>query len=190
MLKKKKICILCGHHGIGTGATGNSLDEYTANAWVSCALMNRLADLGYDVEILMIQNVNMHEFNGDYKMRRRQEAMRLTEADMFISIHHNAYMNRDVAGAELYYFDVLSEPLALAIGNHMNDGLGMKWRGEKRAVFAVISEAMRLEKPCVLVEGGFVTNINDALRIGSPEWSDRFAKAIVDGIEQYYLEIG
>ena len=189
MLKKKKICILCGHHGRGTGASGNNIDEYIENSWVSCALMNRLADLGYDVEILMVQNVNLHEFEDDYKMRRRQEAMRLTKADLFVSIHHNSFGDKDVSGAELYYFDVLSEPLAAAVGACMEDELGMKWRGCKRYKWAVISEAMRLERPCILVEGGFISNLNDALRIGHVSWPDRFAKAIADGIERYYLDI-
>lgn len=55
-------------------------------------------------------------------------------------------------------------------------------RGVKRARFSVLRHA---KVPSVLIEGGFLTNPEEAKRINSPAWRDQFAEAIADGIEAY-----
>jgi len=180
----KKVVILCGHHGKGTGATANGLDEFMENAWCSCALMVRLAELGYDVEVLSIQNY-VEENDGTNYMARRQRALAKTDADMIIAIHHNAHENLQAHGAEIFYYGDKSKVLTEVIAPHLQYELGMKWRGVKRAGFAVLKEANRLGIPAAYVEGGFLSNEADAMRIGHVSWPDRLAKAIADGVEDY-----
>ena len=55
-------------------------------------------------------------------------------------------------------------------------------RGQKRARFTVLRKA---DVPAILVEGGFLTNQEDAEKAHSPAWREEFAKAIADGIEAY-----
>ena len=180
----KKIVILCGHHGKETGATGNGLDEFMENAWCSCALMVRLADLGYDVEIMAIQNYSEDD-NPKHYMRRRQRAMKETNADLFVAIHHNAYEDVRAHGAEVFYYGEKGKKFTEAIAPHLQYELGMRWRGIKRAGFAVLRTADKLGIPAAYVEGGFITNEGDSLRIGHVSWPDRIAKAISDGVEDY-----
>ena len=185
MLKiTKKIVILCGHHGQGTGASGNGLDEFMENAWCSCALMVRLVDMKYDVEVISIQNYSEDD-NPKHYMRRRQRAMKEINADMFVAIHHNAHENTQANGAEVFYYGDKGKKLTDVIAPHLQYELGMKWRGVKRAGFAVLRTADKLKIPAVYVEGGFISNEGDALRISHVSWPDRVAKAIADGIGEY-----
>ena len=146
--------------------------------------MVRLADLGYDVEIISIQNYS-EDNNPKHYMRRRQRAMREISADMFVAIHHNAHENMQANGAEVFYYGNKSKEFTDAIAPHLQYELGMKWRGAKRAGFAVLRTADKLGIPAVYAEGGFVSNEGDALKIGHVSWPDRVAKAISDGIEEY-----
>lgn len=182
MLKGKKVVILCGHHGYGTGALKNGLDEFTENAWCSCALMVRLANAGYDVEILTTQNVNEH---GVKDMSRRQKEMENSGADIFISMHHNSYEDPQAHGSEVLYFG--DDSLAIEIGKRMEFELGLRWRGVKRIPgLAVLKKANEMGVPAALIEGGFLSNESDALHIGHVSWPDRVAKAVCDGIEEWY----
>jgi N-acetylmuramoyl-L-alanine amidase len=55
-------------------------------------------------------------------------------------------------------------------------------RGLKHARFAVL----RLSTvPAVLIECGFVSNGSESALIGSPEWRERVARAIVEGIGEF-----
>lgn len=56
-------------------------------------------------------------------------------------------------------------------------------RGVKRARFVVLRSA---EVPAVLIEGAFLTNPEEAVKIHSPEWRESFASAIADGLEAYF----
>ncbi|MEG4812406.1 N-acetylmuramoyl-L-alanine amidase, partial [Microcoleus sp. F8-D3] len=59
---------------------------------------------------------------------------------------------------------------------------GMRDRGVKRARFYVL---VRTAMPAVLVEVGFVTGQEDALRLGDPATRTQMAQAIVQGILDY-----
>jgi N-acetylmuramoyl-L-alanine amidase len=55
-------------------------------------------------------------------------------------------------------------------------------RGVKGAYFYVLKES---KMPAVLVEIGFVTNREEALRLQEPDYQERIARGISDGIEAF-----
>jgi hypothetical protein len=55
-------------------------------------------------------------------------------------------------------------------------------RGIKRARFVVLRDNV---VPGVLIEGGFLTNATDDMRIANPAFRQNMAQAIVQGIEAY-----
>lgn len=127
---------------------------------------------------------------------------------IFISIHLNGSSNREANGMEVF---ALTPPGAPATGgrvnpkddskSHANSGvepasfvlantvyqrllgkMGSFDRGVKRARFSVLRHA---ETPAILVEGGFLTNREEAKRIETTAWRENYATALAEGIEAY-----
>lgn len=105
-------------------------------------------------------------------------------ANVFVSIHANAInMSRpDVNGLETYYNSSAGQRLAQVIHSNMLQTVGMRDRGVRRANFYVIRNT---SMPSVLVEVGFVTGREDAVRLSSSADRNRMAQAIANGIVQY-----
>lgn len=78
--------------------------------------------------------------------------------------------------------DAASSALSASIYHAMLGNLPLTDRGIKHQRFAVIRLA---RVPAVLIEGGFVSNAGDVRLLASPAWRQRFAEAIVTGIENY-----
>lgn len=55
-------------------------------------------------------------------------------------------------------------------------------RGVKRARYIVLRYS---DVPSILIEGGFVTNAEEAKKIHSPQWRQEFAAAVADGVLAY-----
>lgn len=76
------------------------------------------------------------------------------------------------------------ENLALAAAMHrsLENQAKLPDRGVKQARFFVLKHS---RIPAVLVEGGFVSNEEEAELIATPQYRQRIAKAIVQGVERY-----
>ena len=78
------------------------------------------------------------------------------------------------------------EPASFVMANAIYNTLAAKMpafdRGVKRARFSVLRNA---RVPAVLIEGGFLTNPEEARKIHSPEWRQQYATAIADAIMVY-----
>ncbi len=78
------------------------------------------------------------------------------------------------------------EPASFVMANAIYNSLIGKMpvfdRGVKRARFSVLRNA---RVPAVLIEGGFLTNPQEARNIHSPEWRQQYATAIADALMTY-----
>jgi N-acetylmuramoyl-L-alanine amidase len=80
--------------------------------------------------------------------------------------------------------DVLNESarLALKVQGRLNALLGLKDRGVKQAPFVVLTGATM---PAVLIEVGFLSNVEERERLASPDHQQELAGAIASGIEDF-----
>lgn len=103
-------------------------------------------------------------------------------ATVFVSIHANAIdMTRpDINGLETYYFS--SQRLAQTIHNNILQSVDVQDRGVRSARFYVLR---RTSMPSVLIEVGFVTGRDDAVKLSNPSYRSQMAQAIARGILQY-----
>ena len=124
---------------------------------------------------------------------------------IFISLHFNAYKNSSARGIETYALspkdtgthnsrgikgDVLkgnardAENIALATAIHASllKKTKAEDRGIKRDRFTVLAD---INKPAVLVEGGFLSNPVEARRIASPSYLALISTGIADAIVTY-----
>lgn len=126
---------------------------------------------------------------------------------IFVSIHFNEGKQAISTGVETYYAahttahlaaasswlpflqpttsglpDVESQSLAGFIQEALVFRTQATNRGAKSEQFFVIANVKR---PAVLVEGGFLTNAEDAAKLGTPEYREQIAMGISEGITRY-----
>jgi N-acetylmuramoyl-L-alanine amidase len=190
-LSGKRIVIDPGHginaNGrIDPGAVGHII-EWDANIAVARALRDRLTALGATANILPTYE-KFISARGD----ERTNYARNLGCDLFISIHSNAVGlgNPNVRGQEAYYFNPWSQPLASAISQSMatyfRDNVyadkTMHNRGAKYSYFWV---TLPQDYPAVLLELGFVANLEDAMALSNETHQRGIANAIAEGIQRY-----
>ena len=142
-------------------------------------------------------------------LSERPEMTKNYEDPIFVSIHLNAASWRPAAsGFEIFSMPPLGSPstgskpdrrkdtfegegndhteasqvLANVVYRTLLSKMDGFDRGLKRARFTVLRKA---DVPSILIEGGFLTNPEDAEKAHSPAWREEFAKAIADGLEAY-----
>ncbi|ARV62318.1 N-acetylmuramoyl-L-alanine amidase [Nostocales cyanobacterium HT-58-2] len=123
--------------------------------------------------------------DADYfvELQGRVDIADRSNADLFVSVHSNSVDGRpDVNGLETYYYD---SGLGLARVVHstiLQSIPTLKDRGVRKARFYVLRKS---SMPSILVETGYMTGQEDNPRLGSPEYQNRMAEAIANGILLY-----
>ena len=165
------------------GAIGH-IHEFDANIAVAHKLRDRLRALGANAHVLATDTTF-------YLTRNRNDyARNLFNCDMFISLHCNAVAGSGAKGTEAWYFTPFSQPLAAEISasvsayfqNNVYADRVNRNRGAKNNLYQV---TLAGDFPSVLVELGFVTNMEDAMALASDAHQTGIANAIASGIQAY-----
>lgn len=141
-------------------------------------------------------------------LHKRPSMTKNYQSPIFVSIHFNAAYNNKANGLEIFSLPPLGAPphgaepdkkpdeeehpntpheaASFVLANTIHQTILGKMttfdRGVKRARYSVLRHA---EVPAVLVEGGFLTEKEEAKRIHDPAWRQKLASALADGIEVY-----
>ena len=169
-----KIFINPGHCvDIEPGACGCGLEEAEVVLKIGKLVEKYLNAVGYDVRLLQADSLD-----------EIVDAANYWDADIFVSIHCNAY-NGSVNGTETYnyYGSERGKVLATCIHNRIKNSLPLHDRRVKESGFFVIRYT---DMPAVLVETAFIDNAYDAEFLRNDY--DAFARAIACGITDYFSE--
>ncbi|MEO6529069.1 MAG: N-acetylmuramoyl-L-alanine amidase [Gemmatimonadaceae bacterium] len=116
---------------------------------------------------------------------------RRANAHAFVSIHLNAYgdgTNPFLApGTGTYFFRAHSEPLARAVQRGMVSQLGLADLGVNYNNLAVVRGTWY---PAVLCEGAFIILPDQEAALRTPEFQERYARGVADGLESYFRALG
>ena len=191
-----------GHGGHDNGASSRYGYEKEFTLDVVRRLRKRLEAAGLRV----IQTRNSDTF---VELENRPRVANRTPDSIFVSIHFNSADWKPAAnGIETYAIPPLGappsgqdgvmardrlpepghalEPVDFTLATTMHHALMAKMhvedRGVKRARYVVLKDA---STPAILIEGGFLTNPDDAARIANPVWRESYAAAIAAGILEY-----
>ena len=182
-----KVFIDQGHNPVNpnAGAEGNGLREQ---------------DITYEIGIILAQLLNN---NPNFEARTSRNspteqigtsnasslATRVREAnewgaDIFLSLHTNAFTNPSASGVEGYSYQVGTNGFRLA--EDVVSELALITGLDNRGVFARPSLYVlrRTQMPAALIEMGYITNPNDAALMS--EQPDLFALGIYNGILEYF----
>jgi N-acetylmuramoyl-L-alanine amidase len=168
-----------GHPPIGaTGPTG--LWEPQATLPVAFRLKQILEERG--ATVVMTRTTDSAVALGD-----RPIIARKANTNAFVSIHYNAYpdgVNPFVApGTGTYFFRTHSEPLARTVQRGLVSHLGLMDLGVNYDNLAVVRGTWY---PAVLCEGAFIMLPDQEAAMRTPEFQDRYARGIADGLEEYF----
>lgn len=188
-----------GHGGEDSGAVGSLGLEKNYALDTAFRLQKKLKALGY--KTVMTRNSDVF-----ITRPRRVDIANATPKAVFVSIHYNSYTS-SALGLETFALapqgtantdkalkgsDLLgrkgnerdSENIALATAVHANCLYKLRSvdRGVKRHRFDVLAG---IERPAILVEGGFVSNATEGARIHRPEFREMLADSISGGIQNF-----
>lgn len=155
-------------------------NEY--NEAVAAYLGKRLQENGFRVLFVAPEKT-------DIPLRTRVRRANAENADIYISIHANAFGNgwNDVQGIESWIYGK-ADSKTIRLGTEIQAALiretGRKNRGVKRSTELYVLNSTRM--PAVLVEGGFMTNLEEAELLRSDIYRRKCAVGICKGICRFF----
>ncbi|HHY86112.1 MAG TPA: hypothetical protein GYA07_11365 [Verrucomicrobia bacterium] len=203
-IKVKTICLDAGHGGKDPGFRVGAHEEQKYTLLLALELRDQLTQAGFNVVMTRTSDTYV-------ALENRVEQARRRGADLFVSLHFNAFSDSRVQGIETYCCTPSGATssnaggqgsTAWVPGNRHNDKsvllayhvqkslvkhLSAQDRGVKRARYQVLRDAT---VPAVLVEGGFMSNAADRKRILDPAGRKTMARGIVEGIKAYQRAVG
>ena len=191
------VVIDAGHGGEDHGAEGLRGMESLYTLDTARVLKEKLEAAGW--------TVIMTRTKDDFVTRPERIIIANQHPDaVFLSIHYNAF-TPEKQGLETFVLKpatanqaeapedgpeaLRTRSVSLATAIHANclHRLEMKDRGVQGARLDVLAG---IHIPGILIEGGFLTNVEDAARIADPNYRDKFAGAIAQGLENYRRALG
>ena len=183
---RPKIVIDAGHGGKDFGAASKTTPvalEKTLNLNTALMLNTYLQKMGY-------QTILTRGADFFVPLDLRAAIANSNDAVLFVSVHYNSAPNARAEGVEVYYYDSKdnkkrteeSKILANTVLLQILDATKSKSRGIKHGNFAVIRET---SMPAILIEGGFITNENEVLRMRSNAYLKTLAESIAIGIDDF-----
>ncbi len=201
------ICLDAGHGGNDTGTQNRrlKLDEKVLTLDVAQRVRRLLEAKGYRVVMTRTDDRFI-------ELEDRAAFANRAKADLFVSIHFNAFPQPGVAGTETYILtrrgqrstggarreksdqvglpghraDPWNAIIGHAIHRQLVGRLNSDDRGLKFARFKVLT---LVNCPGVLVESGYLSNDAEARRIATPAYRAEIAAGIVAGIESYAAQL-
>ncbi len=186
-VSKKVIVIDSGHGGFDPGVVGkNNVFESDINLGVSKKLQKYLEQGGSTV-IMTRHDENALGPNKNSDMRKRKEIINSSKGDLVVSIHQNSYPEKNVKGAQVFYYNNSKESKKLAefIQKELISFVDYK----NKRVAKPNSNYYILKKttiPAVIVECGFVSNDVERGNLTNQQYQERIAWAIYTGIVKYF----
>lgn len=171
------IVVDAGHGGHDSGAPGARSLEKTNALDIARRLRNNLESRG--ATVLMTRD-------GDYfiSLQGRSDFANSRHADIFISCHLDSADNRSASGPSVYYTTAQSLFLAREVHTELVRATGLKSRGVHQRRLSVTRKSLM---PAVLAESGFMSNPSDEALIMNPQWRERVARGIAQGISNYVV---
>jgi len=184
-LPGKIVVIDPGHGGDDPGKVAHDLTEAAVVSDLAARVEGRLAATG--VTVYLTRGVD----GGRVSETERAAFANSTNADVVISLHVDGSEDRQPHGVATYYFGAL-------VNGHSAAGERFAGLVQREIVartdlrdcrtHAKTWDLLRYTRmPAVRVELGYVTNPDDAARLGDPDFRDVVAEAIVVAVQRLYL---
>ena len=188
-LQGHAVVLDAGHGGSDSGAVGpHGVTEKAVTLAVTKKVQSLLQNSG--ARVIMTRDTDRDVYGINATDRQELQArvnvgIYAPEAEIFLSIHCNAFSNPAAHGMETYHYDgsYRGERLATLLNEELEKAGGLTNRGVKTANFYVIKHS---KVPASLVELGFITNYREEALLNDDEYQNKLAVAITKAIGRYF----
>jgi N-acetylmuramoyl-L-alanine amidase CwlD len=173
-----------GHGGSDVGAQHNGVTEKDVTLDIALRLRSVLIARGWTVRMTRDNDRDVYAPNDSAhdELQARCDVANNAGARLFVSIHANSFTSTALSGTTTYYYKGVDLALAQAVHRHLIGDLGTRDDGVRKENFYVIHHTAM---PAILVETAFISNPSDAALMRSPEFLQRVATAIANGVADY-----
>lgn len=178
-----KIAVDPGHGGKHTGnLAGRDSVEKELNMQYAFKLADVLRAKG--AEVYMIR-----EDDSTIENEVRVDRAEANGCDLYIAVHQNSSPTTAAAyGVQTYYNAPFSQPLAQAVQASLETVAPASkwnyWNGSQTTYNFVVTRERQF--PSILVECGFLSNVDDEARALNPAYQQQMVEAMAQGIVNYY----
>ncbi|MEA1924911.1 MAG: N-acetylmuramoyl-L-alanine amidase [Candidatus Altiarchaeota archaeon] len=170
-----------GHGGKDPGAVGpTGLQEKDVALQVALKTKSLLEASG--ITVILTRSTDTY-----VSLSERVNIANNANADLFVSIHCNAFTDPSAHGTETWYSSSAPDPdkakkLAEFVQSELLSQLGLRDRGVKKNGFYVIKYT---DMPSCLAELAFISNPNEEVLLADPSFQQKAARGIYEGIMDY-----
>ena len=188
------IVLDAGHGGEDGGCEGNGLVEKDLNLDITLRIASLLRNQGVNVVLTREIDELLYDKNSDYEgkkkyqdVRRRLEIAKDQENPVLVSIHMNYFAKTQYSGLQVWYSkaDAKSRILANLVQNNVKNSLQPN---NKRGIKEATSSIFLLDNasfPAILIECGFLSNVDEARALGDENYRQKLAEIIFTSIMSY-----
>lgn len=178
-LRSKTIVLDPGHGGEDPGAISDdeSLYEKDITLKTAQAVQQALEKAGATV-------IMTRDGDETVSLSERPAIANQQNADAFISLHYDAAENsQSASGSTVYQYGDDSTPLAIAVQAQLMEQGQLPNTGIKFGDFQVIRDS---QMPGLLIELGYMSNLNDIAVFTQDSYYEHVAKSITDGLTIFF----
>lgn len=194
-IKKIKILIDPGHGGVDPGTAGDlKIAEAPINLEISTKVMKFLEGGGFEVEMTRYEDTGLYTEKSNTirekkneDLKNRVKAINNSNADLAISIHLNSFPQKQYYGAHVFYKKNSEESKIAA--ETLQDNLKDILDKDNNRVPQVKKDIIIMDNstiPTVLIECGFLSNVEEEKKLISEEYQEKVAWAIYTGLIKYF----
>ncbi len=191
----KVIVIDPGHGGHDPGKVGSQgIYEDEINLEIGMKLKGYLEQSGATVIMTRMDDSYLEGPAGNTHKRKdmsfRKQVMQISEADIVVSLHQNAFTQPQVRGAQVFYYE--ASPQAKELAQAIQDSIGEyadptnKRKIKSSKDYYILKES---QMPGIIIECGFLTNPEEEQLLVSEAYQDKMAWAIYRGIITYFEKL-
>ncbi|WP_028400889.1 N-acetylmuramoyl-L-alanine amidase CwlD [Ectobacillus panaciterrae] len=197
-LAGKIIVLDAGHGGPDGGAVGgDEIVEKEITLEITKKVQDYLQEQGALVILTRDEDEDLASEDTKGYSRRKAEDLKKrvalinnSGADLFVSIHLNAIPISSSKGAQTFYYRSLieNERAAKFIQAELRTSLENTNRSAKTIGRVYLLKHAKV--PGVLVEAGFLSNVNERYLLNSEKYQQKISAAVYRGILRYFTEKG
>ncbi len=180
------VVIDAGHGGRDGGCVGASgVLEKDLTLQYASTLKDICKDFGFDVELTRKTDDGLYDAFAPNKklddLNKRLDIIKKAKPNLLISLHMNSFSSSSVKGSNVFYKSNNSQSQVFAdnIKSQFISSLQSAKNGTKSGDFYLLNES---SCPSVLVECGFISNIQEEKLLQTKEYEQKLCYAIFCGI--------
>lgn len=195
---EKVILIDPGHGGFDGGAKSKSgVIEKDINLQISLKLKENLEGKGYKVYLTRENDESLDNTGSTIKEKKREDLKKRRDmkkeinCDIFISIHQNMFPQEKCYGAQVWHS---SNDISKKLADNIQESVKETVKDNNKRVSKPAGDAYLILRDdykgaSVLVECGFLSNMEEEKKLQTEEHQNALIEGISLGIERYFEEI-